>query len=203
LKKGLHQALGSRPCGVARRRASYFGRAEILPPQPADRCRYCRMYQNHQGPMGLRAGASADLGGTRLGHVEGRSWTRLHRPPALMAMIASLQRRLKAGGKKEPTTGHLSRPYLLSDARSRQPRRCSIRGRTGKNRSYAWHPARGWTGLGSTGKLHPSFQIAMAWEKEDGCVPPEAEFLLARVRVLSFDPELKLKIVCKSARDDK
>jgi hypothetical protein len=43
---------------------------------------------------------------------------------------------------------------------------------------------------------------APAWEKEDDCVPPEAEFRLARVRVLNFDPELKLIIVRKRARDD-
>jgi hypothetical protein len=46
------------------------------------------------------------------------------------------------------------------------------------------------------------FNAAPAWEKEDDCVPPEAEFRLARVRVLNFDPELKLIIVRKRARDD-
>ena len=39
------------------------------------------------------------------GHFEGRSWTGLHRP-ALMAMIAFLQRRrLKAGGEKRTDYG--------------------------------------------------------------------------------------------------
>jgi hypothetical protein len=46
------------------------------------------------------------------------------------------------------------------------------------------------------------FNTTPAWEKEDDCVPPEAEFLLARVRVLNFDPALKLMIVRKRARDD-
>ena len=58
-------ATPARRGGVARRRAPRVGRAQVLSVEPAGRRRSAEARRHDQGPLGVRAGAPADEGGTR------------------------------------------------------------------------------------------------------------------------------------------
>ncbi len=110
---------------MADRRASQFGREEILSRQPARSDRPAHASRHHQGAMDLRTGPSAAERGTRAGSLRGTilarpSSSRTHDNDRLRVPPASPTR--TSGAEKKESTGlHLSRacrPYAKPSSNS-------------------------------------------------------------------------------------